>query len=303
MYHYFTCGSNIRSVIELPDLVAINACEIDLTIVRENLQPPALEPVDCWRLGRRAFYGHDEKRDFLHWDGIGDFAAEGGTKLFFSQKTDDFPLFRLYLLNEALGIALFQRGLFLLHASAVEVNGEGIVFMGTPGAGKSTTAAACAKQGYRILADDMVVIKTDHPEGPVLFPALTDVKVWNTSVNGLFLDQKNLKPLIAGSRKKVLKQPKLEYEFKKAIPLSHIISINPGNEHINLQAMDPVEAFLALTQYFPLPPQLLKGKQLQRHFSQASTIIKDAKIWQLNRTDNFADLIHFTQNINDFISG
>ncbi|MDR7100882.1 hypothetical protein [Croceicoccus sp. BE223] len=49
-------------------------------------------------------------------------------------------------------------GLLPLHASAVEIGGCAVGFAGPSGAGKSTTAASLRQRGYRIVADDTLVI-------------------------------------------------------------------------------------------------------------------------------------------------
>jgi hypothetical protein len=53
---------------------------------------------------------------------------------------------------------LYQRGLFVLHASAVNINGNVIAFLGNKGYGKSTTAMTFYKKGYPIIADDYIAV-------------------------------------------------------------------------------------------------------------------------------------------------
>lgn len=63
-----------------------------------------------------------------------------------------------FLLGPALGIVLRLRGITCLHASAVNIGGRAIAFVGVPGAGKSTTAAVFAQKGHSVLTDDIVAI-------------------------------------------------------------------------------------------------------------------------------------------------
>jgi hypothetical protein len=63
-----------------------------------------------------------------------------------------------YLLGPVLGLVLRLRGVTCLHASAVAFENRCVAFVGAPGAGKSTTAAAFARQGYGILSDDIVAL-------------------------------------------------------------------------------------------------------------------------------------------------
>lgn len=55
-----------------------------------------------------------------------------------------------------LAMALAQRGLFVLHAAGVALDGLALAFTGHSGSGKSTTAAVLAGRGGRLLADDFV---------------------------------------------------------------------------------------------------------------------------------------------------
>lgn len=79
-----------------------------------------------------------------------------------------------FLLGPALGIVLRLRGVTCLHASAVNIRGRAIAFVGAPGAGKSTIAAVFARKGHSVLTDDIVAIgKRDavfiaHPGYPFL---------------------------------------------------------------------------------------------------------------------------------------
>jgi hypothetical protein len=68
-----------------------------------------------------------------------------------------------YLLGPVLGLLLYLRGLTCLHASAIACDGAALVFVGPAEAGKSTLAAAYARQGYRVLTDDvLVLVRNEH---------------------------------------------------------------------------------------------------------------------------------------------
>jgi hypothetical protein len=64
-----------------------------------------------------------------------------------------------YLLGPVFGLLLRLRGVTCLHASAVAFGDWSVVFVGSEGAGKSTTAAAFAKRGYAVLSDDIVALR------------------------------------------------------------------------------------------------------------------------------------------------
>lgn len=57
-----------------------------------------------------------------------------------------------------LQMALGQRRFLLLHAAAVERDGRAIIMTGESGAGKSTLAALLQARGWRLLADEFVLV-------------------------------------------------------------------------------------------------------------------------------------------------
>lgn len=90
-----------------------------------------------------------------------------------------------YLLGPVLGIVLRLRGVTCLHASAVVVDGRAVALVGASGAGKSTTAAAFAKAGYKVLADDIVAL--DERSGAFwVRPAYPRIRLWDSSVEALY---------------------------------------------------------------------------------------------------------------------
>jgi serine kinase of HPr protein (carbohydrate metabolism regulator) len=67
-------------------------------------------------------------------------------------------------------VLLQQRGRLVLHASAVTVDLGVVAFMGGPGWGKSTMAAAMYARGHSIVADDVTAVRADKAH-PVVHPS------------------------------------------------------------------------------------------------------------------------------------
>jgi HprK-related kinase A len=75
-------------------------------------------------------------------------------------------------LPQAQGFAMFEWGLnwciashalsyLIVHAAVLERNGRAVLLPGQPGAGKSTLAAALALRGFRLLSDEMALIRIE----------------------------------------------------------------------------------------------------------------------------------------------
>lgn len=101
-----------------------------------------------------------------------------------------------YLLGPVFGLFLRLRGIVCLHASAIALHKRAVLFLGDPGAGKSTTAAAMSMRGHRLIADDIVGIL--ERDGQFLaIPAYPYVSLWPQSAEmicGLDVKLPNLFP-------------------------------------------------------------------------------------------------------------
>lgn len=72
-----------------------------------------------------------------------------------SEEVDWFKVTQ-YIATECLPAILFQRGVFTIHGSCIEVNDGALIITGASGAGKSSLANEFIESGCRILADDTV---------------------------------------------------------------------------------------------------------------------------------------------------
>lgn len=93
---------------------------------------------------------------------------------------------RLFLFGLVIGVALLQRGELVLHASAVQVRDSVVAFMGHSGTGKSTLAAALHNRGYRILTDEVCVIRGVDTDQPSVIPATPYLQLWQYALPRLW---------------------------------------------------------------------------------------------------------------------
>lgn len=92
----------------------------------------------------------------------------------------------LFLTGSALGALLHQRGEYVLHASAVKVDGGAAVFCGQSGAGKSSLVAALCAAGFPLVSDDVCRIHFGH-RGPIVIPDGRRLKLWPDTITHLGL--------------------------------------------------------------------------------------------------------------------
>lgn len=177
MQHYTAYGLTIASEFALPELRDRDAGERAGAV---RIESGSVAPVPEGANGheeRRLDIGPDRCR--LSYDDIGSFRIEGGRRIVVDPADADVPatkVFRRLLEGQVLGLLCHQRGHLVLHGSAVQIDGNAVVFLGPTGAGKSTTATACYGAGYSLLDDDVVVIRTPETT-PMVAPGVPQLKL------------------------------------------------------------------------------------------------------------------------------
>jgi hypothetical protein len=153
-----------------------------------------------------------------------------------------------YLLGPILGFLLRLRGITCLHASAVAFKDRSVAFVGTAGAGKSTTAAALAQQGYGVLSDDIVALVEQKGAFHVM-PAYSHLSLWPDSVNALFGSSEALPRFIPDWNKRRLDLGKQGTRFENrplALGAIYILGERRTDPAPYLERIPPQKALLAL---------------------------------------------------------
>ena len=86
--------------------------------------------------------------------------------------------------NQIIPLVMGCNGEFVLHASAVVVDGRAIAFLGPTRRGKSTLAAAFAKAGHAFLTDDGLILDRDD-EDYLVRPRAPSLRLCSDSATGL----------------------------------------------------------------------------------------------------------------------
>jgi hypothetical protein len=198
-FHYFVFGLRLRSNLFLPGVVPTDSsteqCDVALhlgILPRPVVGNPSGEEeltyesadtiasgepaLKIWNVGQGAFVR------LAYADGT-QFWLDRERANVWASWPDGLPLENTvsYVLGPVLGVVLRLRGVTSLHASAVSIGDRGVVFVGQTGTGKSTTAAAFARQGYGVISDDIVALA--ESEGAFyLMPAFPHLCLWPESV-------------------------------------------------------------------------------------------------------------------------
>ena len=151
-----------------------------------------------------------------------------------------------YLLGPVMGFVMLLRGVVCLHASAVAIGDEAIALLGPAGSGKSTTAAAFAERGYRVLAEDVVTLD-DRGDHFLVRPGYPCIRLWPAAVQALYGSESHLPKLTPNWDKCYLE---LSERFQKEpLPLAAIYHL--GERHHDaaapfVQPLDRSEGLMSL---------------------------------------------------------
>ncbi|GAB3968366.1 hypothetical protein GCM10028806_12230 [Spirosoma terrae] len=284
--NYWAFGLTLQSDISFDTVLQPSSTPVDI-VISENLVPEkANQQTRIYRRGVQAKFGLSNQDFLLNWAGIGRFKSSEGKRIDYQNLGADEGTLRLFLLSEVIGLTLFQRGLFLLHGSAVQVGDEALVFLGIPGAGKSTTAAAFAKAGHIVLSDDLVAIQLIDNKAHVI-PAFGQYKIWQATIDGLGINNLVLEPSFEGATKYLVNQPFDKFP-NQPIPLREITLLYPPKSRIADGVINPLHAPVELIRHFPLPKQLVKPSYLPKHFQDAISIARSARLTQMKRKATFS---------------
>ncbi|SOD81975.1 phosphoenolpyruvate carboxykinase (ATP) [Spirosoma fluviale] len=294
MKKYLAFGLTLETGLDFTSVLQESTAKTDVRLTEAIIPDKANRPTRVHRRGVQARIGITATSLLLNWPGIAKFKVSGGNEIIYQNLGTDEGTLRLFLLSEAIGLLLYQRGLFLLHGSAVKLGSAASVFVGVPGAGKSTTAAAFGKAGHTVLTDDLVAIQLINKK-PFVIPAFAQYKIWRNTVDGLNVDESTLEPSFEGATKFLVTQPLADFP-RSPVPLHQITLLYPPNARRTNEPIKPLRAPVELLKHFPLPVQLLTGDFLQTHFRDSLAIAQHAGIYQQKRPNGFDALDLFVQS-------
>lgn len=176
---YAVAGLRVVSDLPMPGLIAAPAPtdvarQADVTIGRATLpSPPAAGDDPLAEIG-------------FEITGLMRMSMQRGSRLLYDPQPDAHgDDLALYLGGTGLGALLHQRGLVLLHASAVRIGNAAVLFCGPSGAGKSTLAAALVDAGHAHVADDFCAVDFASDGTPMVAPDGRRHKIWDSAISGL----------------------------------------------------------------------------------------------------------------------
>ncbi len=161
-------------------------------------------------------------------------------------------MLRQAIQSAGLGLILHQRNTLTLHASAVEIGGQVVAFVGYKGAGKSTTAASLLRQGYPLVTDDLLVLSQDAAtDGVLAHPGIPRLRLWPDSVKASLGEDPELLPRNSDASTKRLREVTNGFS-EGPLPLSAIYVLDfqeEGAEQLSISTIAPREACIEMVRH------------------------------------------------------
>jgi hypothetical protein len=196
-----------------------------------------------------------------------------------------------YLLGPVLGFVMRLRGVVPMHASAVVVDGHGLLFVGPEGAGKSTTAAAFARIGAPVLSDDIVpLVSADG--ATIVLPGHPRVSLWPDVVEGLFGSTEALPAVSAVYPKRYL-QLRDEWRFQaEPVPLGGICVLRPRRAALRVPEVRALTAREALMELVANTycGYLLDAPMRAQEFAFLGAVAERVPVWSVRFSASIAGL-------------
>jgi len=270
----------------LPELVAGEEAGGEVRIRFGHVDYPASGTVERgW-----GHFSPAPKEDYLFWQETGSFWVRGGRDIVVDPSpTVDEKMLRLFVLGPVLAILLRQRGHFLLHASAVAVAGEAVLFLGGSGWGKSTTAAALHARGHGLVTDDVAVLRVEGSH-PMVLPSFPQLKLWPEAAVSLGNDPEKLPRWNPHLEKRARSAA---HNFSSApLPVKRIYVLDEGDTP-EILPLRPQEAFVELTRHTygsDYGLQTAMGVGSDSHFRKCASVVNKVSVCSLKRQKSLGRL-------------
>jgi hypothetical protein len=279
MTAYRACGVTIDSFIDLPDLPVSHSRADVVVRAGKRARLPSIDPGDGWP--------GSADRDTIEivWPRVGCFRITNYSIAIRPDESVDDSLLRLYLLGPALGVLLHLRGTFVLHASAIEIDGEAVCFLGESGSGKSTVACALHLRGHRVLSDDLAAVASVDGRWQ-LFSGSSSLKLWPDAVRALGCGWAALERIHPRSGKRLCRA--IQVPAPRSMPIRCVYILRSGNA-IKIERARPEQVFSDLMRTGYCRP-VVDRSDAPSYFLQCSQFARDVSCRYIYSTRDYSTL-------------
>lgn len=202
---------------------------------------------------------------------------------------------QLYM-NQVLPLALSRRGRLVFHASAVEIGGVAVAFMGASGMGKSTLAASFATHGCRFLTDDGLVL--DESEGAVFVaPSHPSIRLWDDSREAVIgaVEQAAPSPHFT-TKGRFLAGDDMAFCAERRLLGSIYLLGDASQDALSIERVPEGKALIELVKHSFLI-DIGERAFLAEHFDRLSALLNNVRCFRMGFPRRFAELVRVREAI------
>lgn len=294
MYHYILCGLKVESDLAFPELTPCESSgdrpfdiEFRLGSVERIWDPDAK---GVW------FQALGPDKIIFQVEGAGRILIEGGSRVVF----DAFPdasgdRVRIEFIGTTQSMLWYQRGYLPLHASALLVGAAAVAVGASSHSGKSVLAAALARRGCPVVADDMMVVDFSG-EKPMVLPGYQKLRLWKDASEQLGFTGDAVAKALPGRDKFVLKTT--ASPANEPVPLKELFVLSgqrTSSFHAEpLSAVEAVRYLLAATHWLDAARAMGRHEQV---FNCINRVVANARIWHATATEGIEHALEDADSI------
>jgi len=215
---------------------------------------------------------------YVRWDTVGEFLVAADGRCITSRRVDGASVesFHVYMLGQALSFALVKQGFEPLHATVVVVDDRAVALLGENGSGKSSLAASFVEAGWRLLTDDLLLVR-EHSGRLLAYPGPARIKLF-PQIAGRFLGAVAERVPMNPDTQKLILPIGDDRSCTEPAPLDAIYSLAPPrdvgrNDPVSIDALSPRAAFVELVRS-TFNRRLVDADRLTRQFETATNLTR-----------------------------
>jgi hypothetical protein len=239
--------------------------------------------------------------DYLRWENLFEFLVSGDGRQILARRLDQSneESFQTYVLNQVLAFSLVRQGVEPLHATVIEVSGRALAILGDCGYGKSTLGAAFLAAGYRMVTDDLLVLR-ESQGGLFAYPGPARIKLLPEAAELLPAEQTAGVPMNPLTNKRIIPLG-TKLACREPVPLKGIyVLVRPAAtstlKRVVIRRVPPAKAFVHLLAH-AFNKRLNGPTRARQQFAQAVKVASLIPIKTLTYPASLSELPRVVQRI------
>ncbi|WP_299407253.1 hypothetical protein [Acaryochloris sp. IP29b_bin.148] len=287
MHFYQLYGLTFQSTFPISDLVELSSPEprsdVTIQLVNDGCMSDYIPQAVAQQPIAIQINPHDA---LVYLQNAGVFIIQGGCKIVLvASQTAKQAQISQALLGVVLAVLLYQRGLYILHASTATIQDTAIAFLGDSGAGKSSALAAVIDQGFIGVADDLTAIQISAGHA-LVYAGVPQMKLSAAAAHQLQLTEKTVKTA-----------PESTFSFcsknhSDAVSLQHLYVLEYG-PNWSIERIPQQQALIELLRFSGLKSVLPMRDRYQ--FTQAAKLANHVSLYRLKRPRDLQQLPKIAQ--------